>query len=414
MTSSGKVWSNYVTFGSVLILCIVLTFSFMYIMGSQHTEKVRGAATSLTYHLNKNLTTINRLEQNFTTKSQLKQTLTISRERPFYRIDTTPENTSKLLFLENFKNPCWHEQAASFHQGEGQLRCLPYFYIVGAPKAGTSDLRGRLIRHPSISDKVIKEPHWIARTRFMQKGKYGKLSNYLRYFDSAVQKDIVTSKQKNGRYNAIFGDCSCSTLWDNWNLLNARMKRNMTLPPSTNANVIFDLNPNAKIIIMLRNPTLRAFSDYLYFNKKGGSARTFHAKVARSIKKHRYCLRKGSLQYCAYLCRFMEIRLFVGMYYIYVEDFFRVFPKEQIKVIKSEDFAMNISETMKEVFKFLEVDHPKQELWKKIIGQKKINERKEKNKHTEMLPETKEMLSRFYKPYNTELSRLLGDNFMYE
>jgi hypothetical protein len=59
-------------------------------------------------------------------------------------------------------------------------------------------------------------------------------------------------------------------------------------------------------------------------------------------------------------------------------------------------------------------DHPKEELWKKIIGQKKVNERKGKNKHTEMLPETKEILSRFYKPYNTELSRLLGDNFMYE
>jgi N-acetylgalactosamine 4-sulfate 6-O-sulfotransferase len=55
------------------------------------------------------------------------------------------------------------------------------------------------------------------------------------------------------------------------------------------------------------------------------------------------------------LHRLQEIRLCVGMYYIYVEDFLRVFPREQIKVIKSEEFAIHIAETMREVFKFLEV-----------------------------------------------------------
>jgi hypothetical protein len=75
----------------------------------------------------------------------------------------------------------------------------------------------------------------------------------------------------------------------------------------------------------------RAFSDYLYFNKKGGSARTFHAKVARSIKKHRYCLKKGSLQYCAYLCRFMVKHFFNNLFLCYIMTLYKTYHLYHIK-----------------------------------------------------------------------------------
>ena len=43
-------------------------------------------------------------------------------------------------FLESFKNPCWF--------GAGNLSCLPYFYLLGYPKCGTTKLYNLLKIHP--------------------------------------------------------------------------------------------------------------------------------------------------------------------------------------------------------------------------------------------------------------------------
>jgi len=42
-------------------------------------------------------------------------------------------------FLPQFKNPCWVVA--------GNLKCLPYFYIIGVCKTGTSDLFRRISLH---------------------------------------------------------------------------------------------------------------------------------------------------------------------------------------------------------------------------------------------------------------------------
>lgn len=105
-------------------------------------------------------------------------------------------------FLPGIKNPCWYEDYTGnitsdpyrtnlyaryskrfrtvfqhlrntfrehlFHR-DGKLyrmRCLPYFYIIGQPKCGTTDLYDRLRLHPDIKFTIFKEPHWWTRKRF--------------------------------------------------------------------------------------------------------------------------------------------------------------------------------------------------------------------------------------------------------
>lgn len=46
-------------------------------------------------------------------------------------------------FLPDHRNPCW------IPQGKG-LACLPYSYVLGQPKCGSSDLYERLRRHPDV------------------------------------------------------------------------------------------------------------------------------------------------------------------------------------------------------------------------------------------------------------------------
>ena len=64
-------------------------------------------------------------------------------------------------FLPNYKNPCWKTNKRTI-----PISCLPYFYLVGAPKAGTTDVFVRLNAHPEFARPSSKEPHWLTRARF--------------------------------------------------------------------------------------------------------------------------------------------------------------------------------------------------------------------------------------------------------
>jgi len=45
----------------------------------------------------------------------------------------------------------------------------------------------------------------------------------------------------------------------------------------------------------------------------------------------------------------------IGMYYPFLSDWLRVFPREQVMVIRYEDYIAKPSETINEVCKFLSV-----------------------------------------------------------
>ncbi|XP_045202042.2 carbohydrate sulfotransferase 15-like [Mercenaria mercenaria] len=326
----------------------------------------------------------------------------------YRRLDTTPEKTEHLPFLQDFKNPCWREADSNSRMC---IRCLPYFYLVGAPKCGTTDLFRRLVKHPLISDKCPKEPHWITRKRFTG-GVKKQLSDYLVYFDSAVQKDI-SRIEADGYHNAIFGDCSASTLWDNSNLLRAEKSKNMTTPPFTNANIIYHLNKHTKIIIILRNPISRLYSDYIYFNKEYASAADFHNRVVAMTGLFSSCLKIHSLRYCAYFFHY-TVRIHLGFYHVYIEDYLRVFPKEQIKIIKLEDYAKDKNKSMTDVFNFLGTGLPPKRLMEKIAQHAKANTNWQRKVEVgEMWQKTYKLLYDFYKPFNDQLVKLLGNKFNY-
>ena len=102
-----------------------------------------------------------------------------------------------LPYLQNFRNPCWIEKLpdvahpysvrphkfemmgfqesrlrvqSQFPQRKAdgkpyRMRCLPYYYIIGPQKSGTTDLYNSLIKHPGVIQGMAKEPHWWPRSR---------------------------------------------------------------------------------------------------------------------------------------------------------------------------------------------------------------------------------------------------------
>ena len=112
------------------------------------------------------------------------------------------------------------------------------FFIVGAPKAGTTSLHHYLNEHPEIEMSTQKEADFFSDESLQKQGLYyGKnridtLEKYHNLFPSIQEKK--------------YGEASVSYLFYE------------DVPKK-----IKEYNSNGKIIIMLRNPVERAFSHYL-------------------------------------------------------------------------------------------------------------------------------------------------------
>ncbi|XP_052761564.1 carbohydrate sulfotransferase 15-like [Mya arenaria] len=314
-------------------------------------------------------------------------------------------------FLEEYRNPCY----AVENDRLLPLRCIPYFYLIGAPKSGTTDLFSRLIKHREISENVIKEPQWLAKRRFSSNPNW---ASYEKYFIAATS-DIYAKKDPDGFHPVIVGDGSPSTMWvnDYWTFLPEY--KNLTEPLYTNADYIHHFNPDAKIIAIVRNPIDRLYSDYLYFTSgKDKGPDRFHEGVKFVLNTTRSCLERNTLRHCLYkpdvTVTKSKVRLRIGVYHLHLKEYFRVFPKQQILVIKMEDYSKHTSEHLSKIFDFLNVARLPIEDLQEISNAAKKNTRKKCDiKIRDMFPETRKLLREFHKSHNNKLGRLLGQHFNY-
>ena len=167
--------------------------------------------------------------------------------------------------LDGYKNPCWYNSS-------NELICMPYFFLGGFPKCGTTDLFSNLRQHPEILQGRLKEIHWWTIYRFTG-------STFSCYADFFARTTAVINKTINaGNYHSMVAtDGSVSTVWDNRFLMTSDYQ--LDPPPFLNIHVIHGLLPRAKFVLMIRNPVTRAYSDYLYFQKKNKSPEDFHSRV---------------------------------------------------------------------------------------------------------------------------------------
>ncbi|GLD64019.1 carbohydrate sulfotransferase 15-like protein [Lates japonicus] len=365
-----------------------------------------------------------------------------------------------MLYKEaSIKSPCWYEELSgelsmdpyrknlftlrsksfktvcdrlrtNFHQHlynrdgkQLRLRCLPYFYIIGQPKCGTTDLFHRLLLHPEVKFNTMKEPHWWTRKRFGYiRFKDGfqesfPVEDYLDLFDLAahnIQAGISgNSSGDRSALQLITGEASASTMWDNqaWSYLHT--DREDTEPPFLAQDFIHTVQPGAKIIIMLRDPVERLYSDYLYFKMANKSAEDFHLKVIESVQLFQSCLSERSLRSCVYntsLSNAMPVRLNLGMYIVFLLDWLTVFHREQILVLRLEDYAANLKVTIKKVFDFLSVGPLSKQAEAALTKRPMSNTRRAADRNLgPMLPATRDLLREFHQPFNHKLASVLDN-----
>lgn len=117
--------------------------------------------------------------------------------------------------------------------------------------------------------------------------------------------------------------------------------------------------PKAKFIVMLRDPIKRAYSHYNMERRKGkDDIDTFKKAIQKEDKRLHGELEKisnGSSHYSSFP-HMTYTYLSRGKYYEQLSAWYKVFPKEQFCILKSEDFFEDPKKELKKVYDFLGVD----------------------------------------------------------
>ena len=257
------------------------------------------------------------------------------------------------------------------------------------------------------------------------------LGDYADLFDDAVEeiKALYMNNITEAIYHPeILGEYTAMTFFDMSYWRQDPENKELSEPLITTPYDVHKVNPNIKLIILLRNPTERLYSHYNYFTDNV-SPEDFHTRVLGSIWWWKLCTETKGLprRNCAYgappdmpyvydevgkpymwwSSRFNysgELR--TGMYPIHAKEWLKVFPRESMLFVKMEEYSAYTAETfVKQIFPFLGVDKPDEEIMKHMTKKTALPNKS----YRPMLNETRRVLQQFYRPYNEELAQLLGD-----
>lgn len=193
------------------------------------------------------------------------------------------------------------------------------FFIVGAAKAGTTSLYSYLNKHPEIEMSTIKEPDYFSNEFIEKQSLYYK-------------KESIKSLNK---YHSLYSDTK--------NLIRGEASVSYLFYEKV-PKKIFKYNSRSKVIIMLRNPSDRAYSHYL-MDKRLGFVRESFENIVHKKSTHK----NSALFYQQYI----EL----GQYAFQIKNYFDVFSKKNILIIDYDDFIYDSSEVLNKVCVFLNVEN---------------------------------------------------------
>ena len=309
---------------------------------------------------------------------------------------------------------------SEFNTRADELLCLPYFFLAGFPKSGTTSLHEALLRHPQIIPPAVKEPHWWTRVpHYDMNPDYLKLVaiRYSLYFES-LAREIIDSGTSPGQ--RITYDGTQSLLWGSSFFSEINYLDYCATPA-----IVSRILPEAKFIVLMRNPTTREYSNFFYMCQwdklnqisQGDPPAQFHLAATMAIDRLRECQTAGnnhSLLWCLgdlnWLqrgCGYIGRRLDIGIYYVHLRKWMQFYPRENFLFLKTEDMRRYPRQMMAKITEFLGVDRISDHHAKQWLS-KEANVQENYQKWFKMKPETEQLLNEFYKPYNMLLANTTG------
>ena len=378
-------------------------------------------------------------------------------------------NQIQLLLPQNFstqyKNPCWQAEQPNFDPPNDDLMtllpssrqqkldqyaqlmnqqvhsstkdkfilCLPYFFLAGFPKSATTTIHTVLAQLSQIQAPSVKERHWWARQRVLGCTKTcpkDTISSFMLYTLNFRRLSLLVG---NGGQlmsdQPITYDGSQSTLWDSHFFVDGQ---DYCAMPA----VISKVLPNAKFIVVMRNPVTRLFSHFLYSCKlqygssihnwppemRNEPAETFHNRITEYIDMFNKCINSSSVFECVSSISANReqvakegrgcFRLTVGLYAVHIRKWLQFSPICNFLFLKMEDITKDTYATMRSITDFLGIKEVSRDIAAKLLHRR---ENKSPMPELTMLTRSFKLLDDFYHPYNRELAKLLNnDRFLWE
>lgn len=217
----------------------------------------------------------------------------------------------------------------------------PNFFIIGAPKCGTTALSEYLRNHPNVFFSNPKEPYFFCQ-EIVKNAPAKTLTSYADLFANANSNHIAV------------GEGSVYYLYS------AKAIRK-----------IFQFAPDAKIVIMLRNPVEMIYSLYSQFIVNG-TENTKSFEEAWRLQDDR--LKGRNLP-----SKYKDIPLtqygMIGKLGIQVKRVYKTFAANQIRIIFYEDFKDNTLEIYKNTLSFLSLQYDHRTDFPVINANKKVHSR---------------------------------------
>jgi hypothetical protein len=208
----------------------------------------------------------------------------------------------------------------------------PNLFIIGAPKTGSTSLYHYLADHPQVYMCPDKEPHIFStelHTQCLQ--HHGKLIKF-----------TCTSAQD---YETLFADT------DNYKI--AADASTSYLYSTVAAENIHHYNPDAKIIAILRNPTDLLNSWYHYINYTSEeTAASFEQALALEAERKQDSSKIPASVWYPQRIFYRELVQFDQQ----LQRYYKLFDRDKIKVILTEDMHADAQRSYNEVLSFLQLD----------------------------------------------------------
>jgi len=274
---------------------------------------------------------------------------------PAELIPTIPEPARAVL-----RNAVW-----TYGKATSAIRPLPDFLILGAQKAGTTALYAYLRRHPHITGPSWKEVSFFDRHWTRGEAWYrGNFPNVLR-----ARGDLV-------------GEASPSYLFH-------------PLAPRRVAALV----PDAKLIVLVRNPVDRAYSHYHHEVALGREPLSFEDALAAEDgrtagEEARLAAEPGYFSH-AWWNHTYKAR---GCYAEQLERWLDVFPLERLLVLPSEELLGEPGRTHARVLEFLGAEPHLLDSYPRVF----------EREYEAMRPETRAELGAYFAGPNHSLYELLG------
>lgn len=185
-------------------------------------------------------------------------------------------------------------------------------FLIGVQKAGTSTFWSWLTQHPDVyGPELMKDFHFFTRPTWRDKGH-----EYLHSFYKDYEgENIVLHGGVNYYFDPEFLDH------------------------------VLEYHPNARYIIILRDPVERAWSAFQYFSKLGQEKRSFVQAIEDELQS------RNSPD-----DRHMYAYLEHGLYAKYLRKILQRIRAKQLLVLDYQELFGNPDEKMRETFSFLGIE----------------------------------------------------------